>query len=71
VSRLLAIALLACTRPLPLPPSPDVDYCSQPHVMRAEEWRALCGQYPREVVLDGGQSLLGLPLRNGIPAGAL
>jgi len=52
-----AFLTMSCARPLPplpMPPTDDSDYCSQPHVMRVEEWRALCGQEPRALVLDAG-----------------
>lgn len=48
------LVLVGCVRPLPLPPQVDVDYCAKPPPMRVEEWRALCGQYPRELARDGG-----------------
>lgn len=50
--------LIACTcahaEPLPVPSS-DADYCATSHIMPLSDWRALCGQYPRQLAVpDGG-----------------
>lgn len=51
---LLLVFSCAHAEPLPVPPS-DADYCATSHVMPLADWRALCGQYPRQLAgFDGG-----------------